>query len=240
MRRAVPAMLAVLLIGCSASVRLPAPIQTPSPEVSAFGLGPQGSTVEAEVVGVVDGDTIHVRVDGRVQSLRYIGIDSPGRGFPGARAATSANAALVGVGVVTLERDVSETDRFGRLLRYVWIRQGNDWLMVNKALVRRGHAVAKAYPPDTKYQSLFEHAQKQARSEKLSIWADGLIHPLVPPAWTPRPGGRNCDPSYPGVCIQPPPPDLDCGDISFRDFRVRAPDPHHFDAEGDGIGCETY
>ena len=240
MRRAAPAMLALLLIGCSASVRLPAPIQTPSPGVSAFGQGPQGATVQAQVVGVVDGDTIHVRVDGRVQSLRYIGIDSPERGFPGAKAATSANAALVNVGIVTLERDVSETDRYGRLLRYVWIRQNGNWLMVNKALVRRGHAVAKAYPPDTRYQSLLEHAQKQARSDKLGIWADGQIHTLVPPASTPRPGGKNCDPSYPGVCIPPPPPDLDCGDISFRDFKVRAPDPHHFDAEGDGIGCETH
>jgi micrococcal nuclease len=48
-----------------------------------------------------------------------------------------------------------------------------------------------------------------------------------------------CDPSYPTVCIPPPPPDLDCGDISYRDFKVVPPDPHRFDGDHDGIGCES-
>jgi len=52
-------------------------------------------------------------------------------------------------------------------------------------------------------------------------------------------GNGNCDPSYPGVCIQPPPPDLDCGDISYKRFTVLPPDPHDFDRDGDGIGCES-
>ncbi|HXQ39403.1 MAG TPA: hypothetical protein VN843_35715 [Anaerolineales bacterium] len=52
-------------------------------------------------------------------------------------------------------------------------------------------------------------------------------------------GSSNCDPAYPTVCIPPPPPDLDCGDISYRNFQVLAPDPHSFDREGDGLGCES-
>jgi|GEM_PF-1585857 len=54
------------------------------------------------------------------------------------------------------------------------------------------------------------------------------------------PGGseQRCDPSYPTVCIPPPPPDLDCDDIPYRNFVVRPPDPHRFDRDGDGIGCE--
>jgi hypothetical protein len=52
-------------------------------------------------------------------------------------------------------------------------------------------------------------------------------------------GTGNCDPSYPGVCIPPPPPDLDCKDIPYRRFQVLAPDPHNFDNDGDGIGCES-
>ncbi len=48
----------------------------------------------------------------------------------------------------------------------------------------------------------------------------------------------NCDPSYPTVCIPPPPPDLDCGEIPYRDFVVYPPDPHNFDGDGNGIGCE--
>jgi hypothetical protein len=48
-----------------------------------------------------------------------------------------------------------------------------------------------------------------------------------------------CDPAYPTVCIPPAPPDLDCGEITFRNFAVLAPDPHRFDGDHDGIGCET-
>ena len=48
-----------------------------------------------------------------------------------------------------------------------------------------------------------------------------------------------CDSSYPDVCISPPPPDLNCSDISYKDFKVLSPDPHGFDREGDGIGCES-
>ena len=49
----------------------------------------------------------------------------------------------------------------------------------------------------------------------------------------------DCDPSYPDVCIPPYPPDLDCGDISYRNFYVSRADPHGFDIDNDGIGCES-
>lgn len=48
----------------------------------------------------------------------------------------------------------------------------------------------------------------------------------------------SCDAAYPTVCIPSPPPDLDCGDIPYRDFPVLPPDPHHFDRDRNGIGCE--
>jgi hypothetical protein len=47
-----------------------------------------------------------------------------------------------------------------------------------------------------------------------------------------------CDPSYPTVCIPPPPPDLDCADVRYRGFVVRGADPHRFDGNHDGVGCE--
>jgi hypothetical protein len=52
-------------------------------------------------------------------------------------------------------------------------------------------------------------------------------------------GSGSCHPAYPGVCIPPPPPDLDCPDIPYRNFQVLPPDPHDFDGEGDGLGCEN-
>jgi hypothetical protein len=57
----------------------------------------------------------------------------------------------------------------------------------------------------------------------------------LPAVWS----RSRCSPAYPGVCLPPPPPDLDCGDISARNFRVLRPDPHHLDGDGDGVGCET-
>ncbi|MBD2089918.1 hypothetical protein H6F67_08625 [Microcoleus sp. FACHB-1515] len=57
-----------------------------------------------------------------------------------------------------------------------------------------------------------------------------------------RQARSTCDPSYPTICIAPPPPDLDCADIAYRNFPVLPPDPHNFDGgpnrRPDGVGCE--
>ena len=246
MRRVVPVLLACLLVGCYANLTpdFATPTPLPDPSIAADG-GPQGDHVEADVVDVIDGDTIKVRIDGEVESVRYIGIDAPERGEPGSKGATAENRELVSGGTVVLERDQSNRDRYGRLLRYVWVRDGGEWLLVNRALVRMGLAVSNAYPPDTTRQAQLDRAESRARDDKIGIWADdGQIRPLVPPVSTPKPAGNgngngNCDPSYPDVCIPPYPPDLDCGDIPFRRFAVLPPDPHGFDGEGDGVGCES-
>ena len=56
---------------------------------------------------------------------------------------------------------------------------------------------------------------------------------------TPPKGEEKCDPAYPDFCIPPPSPDLDCKDITEKKFKVLPPDPHGFDTDGDGIGCES-
>lgn len=212
------------------------------------GTAPQDETVTARVVSVTDGDTIRVEIDGTVFPVRYIGMDSPETHSPTkplqwmGPEATAANQALVEGETVVLERDVSETDRFDRLLRYVWIERDGQWLMVNRELVRLGFAISKAYPPDTKYQALLDAAQREARAAQVALWG-ATPAPIVPfagqvPPATPSPAA-NCDPSYPSVCIPPPPPDLDCGDIAFRRFTVLPPDPHGFDGNHDGVGCES-
>jgi hypothetical protein len=65
---------------------------------------------------------------------------------------------------------------------------------------------------------------------KLPTPAETLGPPIDPRA--------NCSPAYPDVCIPPPPPDLNCPDIPYTNFRVLRPDPHHFDGNKDGVGCE--
>jgi micrococcal nuclease len=140
------------------------------------GLAPNGPTQTAEVLSVTDGDTIDVLIDGRLETVRYIGIDTPElhpRGGPAefmADEAAHANTLLVDGQTVHLERDVSQTDRFGRLLRYVWLRTPDGWLMVNRQLVRDGLAKASAYPPDTRWQHILDDAENDAREERLGIW----------------------------------------------------------------------
>ena len=78
--------------------------------------------------------------------------------------AAAANAGLVDGAMVYLERDVSETDSFGRLLRYVWLDRGEQsWLLVNLRLVERGLAQVSTFPPDVKYEDLFLAATDVAR-----------------------------------------------------------------------------
>ena len=102
--------------------------------------------------------------------MRYIGIDTP-EVHPQPEAygieAWQANRLLVEGKRVRLERDVSETDKYGRLLRYVYV----DSLFVNAELVRDGLARAKAYPPDTKYQDYLEQMETEAREAGRGIWA---------------------------------------------------------------------
>lgn len=118
----------------------------------------------ALIVRVIDGDTIDIEGGYRV---RYIGIDTPEKDEIFYSEATEANRRLVEGKKVRLEKDVSATDRYGRLLRYVWV----DSRMVNAELVKLGMAEAKAYPPDTKYQGYFERLEKEARTARRGIWA---------------------------------------------------------------------
>ncbi len=69
--------------------------------------------------------------------------------------------------------------------------------------------------------------------------ATATMVPTQGPAPTPTRNPAQCHPSYPTVCIPPPPPDLDCSDIPYRRFIVLPPDPHNFDTDHDGIGCES-
>jgi hypothetical protein len=82
------------------------------------------------------------------------------------------------------------------------------------------------------------------RDQMASFLARALgLDPIPPPpdstTTTTTTSPPNCDPAYPDFCIPPPPPDLDCGDIDGNNFTVLSPDPHNFDSDGDGIGCES-
>lgn len=232
--------------GSPLSTELPASAPAESFEPGP-GQVPTGRTETARVVRIVDGDTIVVDRGRGNETLRYIGVDTPETKKPNTPVqwmgpeATKVNTSLVSGKTVVLERDVSEVDRYGRLLRYVWVEDASQpagWLFVNLALVAAGYAQVVTYPPDVKYVELYLAAQAEAREAGRGLW--GEPPPTAGPGSTTAPAGRaGCDPAYPGVCIPPPPPDLDCGQISERRFKVLLPDPHRFDSDHDGIGCET-
>jgi micrococcal nuclease len=167
---------------------------------------------------------------------------------------------------VRLVTDSSQAtrDRFGRLLAYVYKpgRAGAEG-SINFALVRSGYA--KVYVYDG---VLFQHArpffqgQAKARQARLGLWGPpcrgnvtkpdpSVARPPpedpdpVPPTPTtptvptpPVPPTGSCDPNYAGACIPVYPPDVDCTQIPYRNFRVVGQDVHRFDVDHDGIACE--
>lgn len=220
-----------------------ASMRPPTPSTDLF---PTGPTETAQVVRVVDGDTIVIDRGRGEEKLRYIGVDTPETVHPTkpiewmGLEASNANKMLVEARQVVLELDVSETDKYGRLLRYVWVRDGDAWTFVNLELLRRGFAQVVTYPPDVKYVELYLEAQREAREAERGLWSADAPAPLATPDAETTPAvSSGCDPAYPTVCIPPAPPDLDCGDITFRRFEVLPPDPHRFDGNHDGVGCEV-
>lgn len=132
---------------------------------------------KVSVLKVIDGDTIEVDLDGKVESVRFIGIDTPETVDPRrpvgcfGKEASSENKRLLEGKVVLLERDISETDKYNRLLRYIYLELGNrQMLFVNDYLVRQGFAFASSFPPDVKYNERFTKAQEEARENLRGLW----------------------------------------------------------------------
>jgi micrococcal nuclease len=218
------------------------------------------------VTKVIDGDTFEVRIGEITERVRVLGIDTPELGNSAecfaVEATVEADWLLSGV-TVRLEGDPTQDnrDRYNRLLRYVWLP---DRSLFNQQMIANGFAREYTFNQPYREQVSFRAAQQAAQTAQRGIWSPQacatpsptlvpvpptLVPPTlpvptqpvptaVPPTPVPEAPRTTCDPSYPDVCIPPGPPDLDCGDIPFRRFRVFEPDPHRFDGDNDGVGCE--
>lgn len=129
---------------------------------------------EAKLIRVIDGDTIEVELNNTQYSVRLIGINTPESVAPdsyktknsieGTEASNTAKDMLSGVETLYLQKDVSDTDKYDRLLRYVWLEKPNDendineisTKMLNAILVDKGIAEIATYKPDTKYEWAFK------------------------------------------------------------------------------------
>ncbi len=134
---------------------------------------PANPPEQAQLISVIDGDTIIVTLPGSTRHLhvRYVGLDTP-ETYPemepyGKEAADLNKSLLKGAETVYLFKDVSDTDKYGRLLRYV---VANDHF-INYELVRNGFANVYSYPPDVSCLDSFLRTQRQAREAKTGLWS---------------------------------------------------------------------
>lgn len=166
------------------------PSGQPSGPTAAAGNGP-GLTIpdeipkcvtEAEVVRVIDGETIDVEITerrdpehGQTKTVRLLLIDAPRTGASGAQCygeeAAEAARTLLMNRTVYLERDASDTDPDGRLLRYVWFEHDGELYLTNEVLVRYGYAVLAWTLPDVLYMRWIGDAEMQAIEQDAGLWA---------------------------------------------------------------------
>ncbi|MBI5285328.1 MAG: thermonuclease family protein [Chloroflexi bacterium] len=212
--------------------------------VCAASIAPARATQPSCTVDrVIDGDTFVCTSGTHVRMLQMNTQEIGDCGGEWAKAAL-ANIFLRPGTTVRLDYDQVAVDRYGRDLAAP-IVTGSDGADYNISIVMVYVGLAKAayYGDNSKYLEWANASQAWAQAAQWNMWAPGGPYnggtncgggatPLPPPT-------GNCDPSYPDVCIPSPPPDLDCSQISERNFRVIGADPHKFDGNHDGVGCES-
>jgi micrococcal nuclease len=152
------AFVALLLTACGR-------VDTPAPPPAA------GDGETATVTRVIDGDTIEVRIDGREERVRYVGVNTPERNEVCYDEATTANANMVAGQTVRLVRDQTNRDRFDRLLRYIYVGD----LLVNAQLVARGYAEVVSYPPDNRFFDYFRDLEQDAAAAGRGCHPTGIF-----------------------------------------------------------------
>jgi len=151
---------AVLLTACGGA--------STQSDVGEFGL-------EARVEEVVDGDTVRLVIDGRSETVRLIGVDTPETKHPtkpvecyGPEASAHLATLLPAGTVVGVTRDAESRDRYGRLLAYLF--RADDGLFVNLDLVEGGWATTLAIEPNIAHAEEFAAAAERARASSLGLW----------------------------------------------------------------------
>jgi len=195
------------------------PSLTPDPK-PPYSCIPDKEPVEAKVVRIIDGDTIEVHVVGSVESVRLIGIDTPEKGEAGFTEASSFTEKLVDGKDVLLWQDVSDRDRYDRLLAYVTF----DNSFLNLRLVQSGHAVPYPYPPDTSCANLFDSEHKPPTPTKKPV--------VIVPTRTKAVVVSPCENKVFANCTAVRA--AGCAPVYSHQSWYRS----KFDRDKDGIGCE--
>ena len=139
-----------------------------------------------EVEWIVDGDTAHIIIDGEKQKVRFTGINTPeynpkkGISEYYGKEAFHYTKDMIKNKTVYLEKDISNTDKHGRLLRYIWLEKPEDptnptkeelgEINLNGKLVKEGYAFAGNYKPDIKYKEIFDEFENNAKENNKGMW----------------------------------------------------------------------
>jgi micrococcal nuclease len=151
----------------------PAPAETQEPlQAPGAACIPNNPRVQADFIEVIDGETFVVQINGRIVSIRFIGLDAPELQSPTqsgeyyGQEAAEKNRELLEGETITLVMDISTSDGYGQLLDYVVV----DDIFINYELVRLGYAKSVAYPPDVSCSETLAKAEEEARAAGLGIW----------------------------------------------------------------------
>ena len=163
----------------------------PGAQIASVGLRHAVPTAleEASVLEIVDGDTLRVEIAGKAQTVRLIGINTPEassadekKNTPEGRRAADRLAAIVGIGsTVYLQKDTSNVDKDGNLLRFVWSAKPNSFTdvseikakMLNGRMLTDGYAMAHKFKPDDAYFNIFRALQLDAYHAERGLWEQG-------------------------------------------------------------------
>jgi len=221
------------------------PTPTPDPNVTMV-----------KVVNVVDGDTFKIESG---ETVRLIGIDTSETVHPSkpvqcyGKEASLKTQELIEGKEIKLEKDVSEKDKYGRLLRYVYVGD----VFVNEYLVREGYAMSSSYPSDVKYQAKFVEAQEKAQEENKGLWnTTNCPTPTSKPIATPKPATPKSTTTYTAPAPTSPPNtsgdtisgsytcncSKTCSQMSScaeAQYQLNVCDCSARDADDDGIACDS-
>lgn len=204
--------------------------------LSLIALQFQSSRISVEVIDVHDGDTIHVRQEGKKVTVRLACIDAPEAGQLGRAASVQRLNELLPNGESAQLRLIT-TDRYGREIAEVY----HKGVLVNLEMVKGGQAVVYEDYLDPCDGQRYRDAQSLAKQSNLGIWSAAA--PIMP--WDYRRGKRrNVSPQNTGnlpSCLNS---DCDCSDFATQAEAQQvldavAGDPHYLDGDGDGVACES-
>jgi micrococcal nuclease len=142
-------------------------------------LASAAAPAKVRVTKVHDGDTVSIKMSSfsrlsfKIERVRLIGIDAPElKQEPWGRISKRYLKKLISESdwVVSLEFDLEQRDKYGRILGYLWDKKGK---MINERMIESGYALLYTFPPNVKYVESFTAAQKRAQSRKTGIWAKG-------------------------------------------------------------------